>query len=507
MAKQIIKIDVKAKKADIARVKTDVAAIGVFSDVKKSASLDSLDAKLAGAISRLKKIGDFKAAAGSSIFLYTHGKIAAERLLLIGLGEKKQADSETFRRAAAKAAFEAVNIKAKTLAIFLNDEKSNADFEKLGQTLAEGIHFGGYRYDEFVTQSSDGRSGVLSATIASDSQSAVTKLSKGIKIGQIIAKAQNFARTLCNRPGNILYPSEFAAAARKIAGAVKGLSCTIYDDKKLAAKKIGGLNAVGRGATHKPRLIILKYAPKGKKKTEPLALVGKAITFDSGGISLKPASDMHEMKYDMTGGAAVLMTMEIAARLKLPVALYGIICAAENRPDGGSYLPGDIITTYSGKTVEILNTDAEGRIVLCDGIHLAKTLKCKTIIDLATLTGACVVALGKHKAGLFSNNEKLAKSIEQAAKDSGEPVWSLPYGQEYADEIKGKIADMKNIGSKWGGACSAAAFLGEFAKPAVWAHLDIAPTMDASEPIKKYAEPGSIGFGVRLLTEFLRSQK
>jgi leucyl aminopeptidase len=270
---------------------------------------------------------------------------------------------------------------------------------------------------------------------------------------------------------------------------------------------MGGLIAVGQGATHKPRMIILKYAPKGKKKTESLALVGKAVTFDSGGISLKPASDMHEMKYDMTGGAAVLMTMEIAARLKLPVALYGIICAAENRPDGGSYLPGDIITTYSGKTVEVLNTDAEGRIVLCDGIHLAKTLKCKTIIDLATLTGASVVALGKHKAGLFSNNEKLAKSIELAAKLSGEAVWSLPYAPEYTEEIKGKIADLKNIGSKWGGACTAAAFLGEFAKPAVWAHLDIAPTMDASEPIKKYAEAGSIGFGVRLLTEFLKNLK
>jgi leucyl aminopeptidase len=507
MAKQIIKIDVKAQKADIAKIKADCLALGVFSDVKKSALLDLLDAKLAGALSRLKKIGDFKAAAGSSIFLYTHGRIAAERLLLIGLGEKKQADIETFRRAAAKAAYEAVNIKAKTLAVFLDNEKANADFEKLGQTLAEGIHFGGYRYDEFVTQSSDGRGSVLSATIAADSQSAITKLNKGIKTGQIIARAQNFARTLCNRPGNILYPSEFAAAARKVAGAVKGLSCTILDEKKLAAKKMGGLNAVGQGATHKPRLIILKYAPKTKKKIEPLALVGKAITFDSGGISLKPAADMHEMKYDMTGGAAVLATMEIAARLKLPIALYGIICAAENRPDGGSYLPGDIITTYSGKTVEVLNTDAEGRLVLCDGIHLAKTLKCKTIIDLATLTGACVVALGKHKAGLFSNDEKLAKSLERAAKDSGEPVWPLPYAPEYTEEIKGKIADLKNIGSKWGGACTAAAFLGEFAKPLVWAHLDIAPTMDASEPIKKYAEAGSIGFGVRLLTEFLKNLK
>jgi leucyl aminopeptidase len=198
--------------------------------------------------------------------------------------------------------------------------------------------------------------------------------------------------------------------------------------------------------------------------------------------------------------------MEVIARLKLPVEVFGIICAAENRPDGASYLPGDIITTFSGKTVEVLNTDAEGRIVLCDGLQQARVLKCKTVIDLATLTGACVVALGTHKAGLFSNDEKLAEKLKTAAKDSGELLWRLPFGPEYTDEIKGKIADLKNIGSRWGGACTAAAFLGEFVNGLKWAHLDIAPKMDASEPMKKYAEPGSIGFGVRLLCSFLMNE-
>ncbi|MDD5460003.1 MAG: leucyl aminopeptidase, partial [Phycisphaerae bacterium] len=183
--------------------------------------------------------------------------------------------------------------------------------------------------------------------------------------------------------------------------------------------------------------------------------------------------------------------------------VYGIICAAENKPDAAASLPGDIVTTYSGKTVEILNTDAEGRLVLADGIHQAKVLKCKTIVDIATLTGACITALGKHKAGLMTNNEKLAHSLEKASAQSGEPVWRLPCGEEYAEEIKGKIADLKNIGSKWGGACTGAAFLEQFAKPADWAHLDIAPKMDASEPMKKFAQPGSIGFGVRLLSSFI----
>ncbi len=504
MAKQIIKIDVKATKADITKLKADCLALGLFSNVKNSALLDVLDKKLDGAISRLKKIGDFKAAAGSSVFLYTYGKIAAERLLLIGLGEKEKRTADTVRQVAAKAAFEAVNVRAKTLAIVRHIEPE-IDFQKLGQIVAEGVHFGGYRYDEFVTKEENGRANSLSALIVDDNTANVAKLNKGIKVGQIIGKAQNYARTLGNRPANVLYPQQFAAEAKKVAASVAGLSCTILDEKKLAQKKMGGILAVGRGATNKPRMIILKYSPK-KKKIGPIALVGKAITFDSGGISLKPSQDMHEMKYDMTGGAAVLMTMEVIARLKLPVEVYGIICAAENRPDGSSYLPGDIITTSSGKTIEVLNTDAEGRVVLADGLHQAKVLNCKTVIDLATLTGACVVALGKHKAGLFSNDEKLAKKLQAAAKDSGEPLWQLPYEPVYADEIKGRIADLKNIGSRWGGACIGAAFLGEFVQGLIWAHLDIAPKMDASEPMKKYCQDGSIGFGVRLLCSFLMNE-
>ena len=508
MARQIIKIDVRAAKADIAKLKADVAAVGIFSDAKNTAFLGRLDAKLDGAIARLKKIGDFKGTAGSSIFIYTRGKIAAERLLLIGLGEKQKATVDTIRQAAAKAAFEAVSVKAKTLAVFRHNEFAKIDLEKLGQAIAEGIHFGGYRYDEFVTQQENGRSGILSAVVVDDSPANVKKLGNGIKVGQIIGRAQNFARTLANRPANVLYPAVFAAASRKIASSVPHLACTILDDKKLAAKKMGGIVAVGAGSIHKPRMIILKYTPPGKSsKNESIALVGKAITFDSGGISLKPSNDMHEMKMDMTGGAAVLMTMEVIARLKLPVQVYGIICAAENRPDGASFLPGDIITTYSGKTVEVLNTDAEGRIVLCDGLHQARLLKCKTVIDIATLTGACVVALGKHKAGLIGNNEKLVEKLKNAATESGEPLWQLPYEPEYIEEIKGKIADLKNIGSKWGGACTGAAFLGEFMQGLTWAHLDIAPKMDASEPMKKYAQDGSIGFGVRLLSSFLMNFK
>ena len=502
MARQIIKIDVKAAKTGMEKAKADVLAIGIYSTAGKQALINSLDSKLDGAISRLRKIGDFKGDVDNSVFLYTHKKIAAERLLLIGLGEKQKATADTFRCAASKAAFESVNIKAKSLAVFLHDE-AKIGTENLAQAITEGIHFGGYRYDEFVTQQEDGRSANLSAVVIDEDQRIVKKLAAGVKVGQIIGRGQNFSRTLCNRPGNILYPAKFAAIAQKVASSVPSLSCTVLDDKKLAAKKMGAILAVGQGSIHKPRMIILKYTPRGIKNDTPIAIVGKAITFDTGGICIKPSADMHEMKMDMTGGAAALMTMEVIARLKLPVCVYGIICAAENKPDGAGTLPGDIITTYSGKTVEILNTDAEGRLVLADGIHQAKVLKCKTIIDIATLTGACITALGKHKAGLMTNNEKLAHSLEKASTQSGEPIWRLPCGAEYTEEIKGKIADLKNIGSKWGGACTGAAFLEQFAKPVAWAHLDIAPKMDASEPMKKFAQPGSIGFGVRLLSNFI----
>lgn len=502
MSRQIIKIDVRAAAASIEKTRVSVLATGIYSTPAGQTIVNRLDSRLDGAISRLKKIGDFKGTASSSVFLYTHGKIAAERLLLIGLGDRQKATADTFRQAASKAAFEAVRVKAKSLAVLLHEE-AKIDTEILAQAVAEGIHFGGYRYDEFVTKQEDGRAAVLSAVIIDENMRIVKKLAAGAKIGQIIGKAQNFARTLCNRPGNVLYPAQFAAIAKKVASLVTGLGCTILDERKLAAKKMGAILAVGAGSVHKPRMIIMKYTPKSAKNREAVALVGKAITFDSGGISLKTSNDMHEMKMDMTGGAAVLMTMEIIARLKLPVCVYGIICAAENKPDGASCLPGDIVTTYSGKTVEILNTDAEGRLVLADGIHQAKVLNCKTIVDIATLTGACMIALGKHKAGLMTNEEKLAAKIEKASVESGEAVWRLPCGAEYAEEIKGKIADLKNIGGKWGGACTGAAFLEQFAKPVAWAHLDIAPKMDASEPMQKFAQAGSIGFGVRLLTSFI----
>ena len=506
MADSIIKINVKTARTSFDKIKADVLSVGVFENAGKSSVIEKINKAMGGAISKIKKAGDFKGKSGSTALIYAGKEIAAQRVLLVGLGKSKDADINTFRQAASKAAFEAVKLKAKSLAILMDFDSKKFDGEKLAQAIAEGVHFGGYRYNEFVTSKENSKTKSLTATIIEENAVKNKKLAKGAKTGQLVGESQNFARTLSNRPGNILYPEKMAAEAKKMAATLPSLSCTVYSQAQLKQKKMGGILAIGAGSEHKPCMIVLKYKPRTAKNSTPIALVGKAITFDSGGISIKPSQGMSDMKMDMTGGAAVMATMGAIAKLKLPVEVYGIICAAENKPDACSCRPGDIVTTYSGKTVEILNTDAEGRMVLCDGIHLANTLNCKTIIDIATLTGACAVALGKHKAGLMGNDDKLIEKLKQASKNSDEPVWHLPCGDEYAEEIKGKISDLKNIGSsRYGGACTAAAFLGQFAGKAKWAHIDIAGPMDASDALKKITEAGSIGFGTRLFVSYLKN--
>ena len=307
-----------------------------------------------------------------------------------------------------------------------------------------------------------------------------------------------------------VYPwgQKIAAAAKDLARGSKRLICTVFDEKQMAAKGMGGVLAVGSGSQNKPRFIILKYSPPGKAANNlpTVALVGKAITFDSGGISIKPSANMDEMKLDKTGGIAVLGAMKAIAELAPPVNVFGIVPSAENMPSGSSYRPGDIINTFSGKTVEVQNTDAEGRMILCDGINYAVRQKCDIIIDIATLTGACVVALGKYMAGLMGNDEGLIKELQKASEVCGEKVWPMPSGEEYAKEMKSKIADLKNIGSRWGGACTAAAFLGQFAGETKWAHLDIAGVWNFDKATE-FTSEGASAFGVRLLTTYVLGLK
>ncbi|MFC1634609.1 leucyl aminopeptidase [Planctomycetota bacterium] len=504
--KEIINVELKARKVDFSRYKTDMLAVGLFSDVKGLDKLNKeLDGKLNGAINRLIEIGDFKAKEGSSAVVYGNDKIGAKRILLIGLGEKKKATLDTLRKAAAHAAKKSVETKAETVGLVLHKAfGGRLDASMMGQACAEGTYSGSYRYDEFITESENGRLDSLKVDLVDPDSGKLQKLKKGLAKGTAIGKAQSFARTLGNRPANVVTPATLAAVAKDLARGSKTLSCTVFDEKQMKAKGMGGVLGVGSGSKNEPRFIILKHTPTGKAaSTRPtVALVGKAITFDSGGISIKPSANMEEMKFDKCGGLAVLGTMKAVAELGLPLNVLGIVPSAENMPSGTSYRPGDIINTFSGKTVEVQNTDAEGRMILCDGLHYAVKQKCDVIIDIATLTGACVVALGKYMAGLMGNDDGLTKQLQKASEDCGEKVWPMPSGDEYAKEMKSKIADLKNVSGRWGGACTAAAFLGQFVGDTTWAHLDMAGVW-SFDKATEYTAEGASGYGVRLLTTYL----
>jgi leucyl aminopeptidase len=503
--KKIIDVKILVWKGEPAKIKTDMLCAGVFSGEKQLDKTNkTLDRKLGGKIERLIKLGDFKGEEESSAVLYTDGKLPAERLMLVGLGEKKKATQDSLRRACSFAANKAVTMKIKKLSLAIHKAfDENIEPDVIGRVCTEGAYFGSYRYDEYITKSENGRESRLDIELVEENEKKAKRITSGCNLGTIIGQAQGLARTLANRPGNVINPPALAGEAKKIARRIGGLTCTVFDKGQLVRKKMGGILAVGAGSKSEPRLLVLKYNGAGKTKNKPaVALVGKAITFDSGGISIKPAQNMEAMKLDKSGGIAVLATLVAAAKLKLPINLYGLIPAAENLPSGTSYRPGDIVTTYSGKTVEVQNTDAEGRMILCDALHYAVEQKCETIVDIATLTGSCVVALGQYKAGLFGNDENLIEQLRKASEQSGENIWYMPSGDEYAKEMKSKIADLKNVGSKWGGACTAAAFLKQFIGKAKWAHLDIAG-VDIFEDATAYSAEGASGFGVRLLITFL----
>ncbi len=503
--KRIIDVVLKTGKMHFAECKTQMLVVGHFSDAKRLDVVNrELDSRLGGAIEQIIKLGDFKGKEGTIAVVYGNEQIGAERVLLVGLGEQKKATIDIIRKAAALAANKAVGMKVKTMAFALH-RAFGAKFDSglLAQAIAEGAHYGSFRYDEYVTSEEDGRTDSLTVEVIDNDTPKAKRLESGLSRGIIIGKAQSYARTVASRPGNVINPPALAEEVNKLARGTSGLSCTVLDDKQMAKLGMGGILAVGSGSKTPPRFIVVRYTPKGKiGKLPTVALIGKAITFDSGGISIKPAQNMEQMKLDKSGGIAVLATVKAAAELKLPINLYAIVPAAENMPSGTSYRPGDIVTTYSGKTVEIQNTDAEGRMILCDALHYAVKQNCDVIIDIATLTGSCMVALGTYMAGLMGNDEQLSRNIEKAAQISGEKVWRLPCGDEYAEEMKSKIADLKNTGSKWGGACTAAAFLRQFASEKKWAHLDIAGVDYIEKPTGSSTE-GASAFGVRLLTTYL----
>src|SRR5437867_365729 len=344
---------------------------------------------------------------------------------------------------------------------------------------------------------------IAPVTVLVSDPPALAQAQQGARQGQVVGEAATYVRDLCNHPANVVTPTYIANEAKKVARE-RGVRCTILDRPQMERLGMGAILGVARGSHEPPKFIVLQYrgGPRGER---PVALVGKTITFDSGGISLKPADNMEQMKADMTGGAAVLAAVRAAARLRLPLNLVAVIPATENMPGGRAIKPGDVLRSLSGKTIEVINTDAEGRLILADGLTYAQRVKPPVLVDIGTLTGACVVALGNHAIGVLGNNEQLIGELRDAGERCGERVWQLPLWEEYYEQIKSDVADVKNTGGRAGGTITAAAFLSKFAGDGVWAHLDIAST-DWSERERAYIPKGATGVGVRLLIQFLCNQ-
>ncbi len=375
--------------------------------------------------------------------------------------------------------------------------------------MVEGMELGEMDWDTYKSDRKDQSvpTGVIVVNETANALDASTRheIQAGFEEGRILAAAQNFTRSLVNEPGNVLTPTELARRAAAMC-AEAGLECEVYSTAKLQELKMGAFLAVAQGSAEPPALIVMRYEPKEIAPGAPVfGLVGKGITFDTGGISLKPADGMEKMKYDMAGAAAMIGAMQAIAQLKPAARVIGVVCSAENMPDGRAFKPGDVVTAMSGKTIEIVNTDAEGRLVLADGLHYAKTLGCTHLINAATLTGACVVALGRINAGLFSNDDATCTKFQEGLALSGEKFWRMPCTGDYREEIKSQIADMMNTGAtRYGGATSAAMFLAEFADETPWVHLDIAGCA-WNEEQRPWLAKGPSGVGVRSIVEWVRS--
>lgn len=480
----------------------DLYVVGVYqgsSEGPFEGELSTIDERLSNAITSLLKSEEITGKANEVTLLHTFGKLAAKKVLVLGLGELDKYDEQAVRKSAATIVKTARKEKLAKVAspIFkgANDQVSYG----FAKAFAEGIHLANYEFEGYNSKREE--STCLDAFYITGLDS--DEASRGLDAGHAYAEGTNLARQLVNTPGNLLTPTDFANQALEVAKR-HGFESEILDVEDMKRFGMGGLLAVASGSQQPPKMIVLKYQGKSEW-TDVLGLVGKGITFDTGGISIKPAADMDLMKTDMGGGAAVLGAMETIGRLKPAVNVVAVIPATENMSGGAAYKPGDVITTMSGKTIEVLNTDAEGRIVLADGVFYAKHLGANRIIDLATLTGAVVIALGDVTTGAMTNNDEFLSEFLACAGTTGEKVWQLPTFDEYKEQIKSSVADVANIGGRGAGSITAGLFIGTFVEDTPWIHLDIAGTAY----LKKETDlgpKGATGVMVRTLVEFTTQQ-
>jgi len=481
---------VKNSKSTFSKTQTDLFAVGVFEDLKLSVIGKEPDKYLDGQISVAITNGDIKGKSGETSLLYGKKK----RILVVGLGEKKKFDEEAIRVAGGTVLKTAIAKKLKTVAMELFGNEKAASFS---QAIAEGIVLGSYQFITYKTQDKELFEVSNAAIINADT--------KAVEKGSIIASAVCFARDVENHPGNVTTPTKLAKLAKEIA--LEGdMKLTVFDREKFTKMGMGAFAGVALGTGEPPKFILLEYRG-GKSNEKPIALVGKGLTFDSGGISIKPSASMDEMKFDMCGGGVVLGVMKAVAQLKPKVNIVAAIPATENLSGDKAYKPGDILTAYNGKTIEVLNTDAEGRLILADALaYVSKHYKPQYILDFATLTGAVVIALGHIATGIMGTDDKLIDKVKKSSTNTGEKVWEFPLWDEYCEQIKSEIADIKNVGAaREAGTIAAGAFLKEFVGEGIpWVHFDIAGTAYNNKESSLTYKKGASGAMIRLVLDMIQ---
>ncbi len=483
------------------RQRTDCAIVGVFDKGVLSAAAEDLDRKLGGRIAKLAKRGDVRGKAGDSLLLADVSGVACERVLLVGLGAQGSFNRKQYRKAISGALATLAKTGARDAVNYLSLETvKDADPYSLARAAVETVGNAQYRIPDHKTANKRAKSALTRFGIAVENRSGRAVVERGIAHGEGIVAGMGLMRDLANQPANVCTPTYLANAAKELARQHRSIRVRILNEQDCRKLKMGSFLSVTNGTLEPAKLIVLEYngASRGG---DPVALIGKGVTFDTGGISLKPPAGMDEMKFDMSGAASVLGTFKAVAALKLPINVVGVVPACENMPSGRATKPGDIVKSMSGQTIEVLNTDAEGRLILCDAITYSRRFKPRAVIDVATLTGACVVALGNHFSGLFGNDQELIDALRDAGQRADDRAWPMPIGEEYAEGLKSNFADFANVAGREGGAITAACFLGKFTDGLKWAHLDIAGTAYVGGSAKS-----STGRPVPLLVDFLMNQ-
>jgi len=486
------------KTGDPAQQRTACLILGVFSQRHLSSVAQQVDKACKGALSSLLKRGDMDGNPGQQLMVYDLPGLAAERVLLVGLGKARELSMKTYSEAVSgvvKKLNESHPIDA--LWALCEEEIAGHSLYQIVRETVLSTEQSLYQYTQTKSEVKPNARPLKRLALFIHDSRKLKPARKALDHAQAIANGVKLTKELSNLPGNICTPSYLADQARKLGREYPQLKVQVLDEKQMEKLGMGALLSVSRGSRQPAKLIIMEYKG-GKTGAKPVVLVGKGLTFDAGGISLKPGPAMDEMKYDMCGGASVFGTLRACLEMALPINLIGVVPSSENLPDGDANKPGDIVTSMSGQTIEILNTDAEGRLILCDALTYSERFEPAAVIDIATLTGACIVALGDQASGLLSNNDALAAEVLEAASHSGDRAWQLPLWDEYQEQLKSNFADMANIGGKGAGTITAACFLARYTKKFKWAHLDIAGTAWRSG-----ADKGATGRPVPLLTQFI----